>query len=130
MGLVDSRQGSGTYVAANPVPSLTRALILSATSEEESLLALFEVREPLEALAAQLAAERRTADQAARISIGAQETARAGQTDDRALFNRGDVLLHGTILEAAANPYLTSVCSAVREVLSQALHLVVSLTGT
>src|SRR5688500_12807880 len=51
MGLVESRQGSGTYVRANPVPSITRALILSATPEDESLLALFEVREALEVLA-------------------------------------------------------------------------------
>ena len=130
MGLVESRQGSGTFVRANPVPSITRALTLSATPEEESLLALFEVREPLEAMAARLAAERRSSEQVERIVAGAEATRRAAETDDGLLFSEGDQALHGTIFEAAANPYLTSVASAVRELLARALHLVVSLTGT
>jgi DNA-binding FadR family transcriptional regulator len=130
MGLVESRQGSGTFVSANPVPSITRALILSATPKEESLLALFELREPLEARAAHLAAERHSPEQAVRIAAGADETVRAAATDDVALFGRGDDALHGTILEAAGNPYLSAITGAVREVLSEALHLVVSLTGT
>lgn len=130
MGLIESRQGSGTFVRTDPVPSITRALILSATPEEESLLALFEVREPLEALAARLAAARRSPEQAVRIVAAAEETRRAADCDDRIRFSHGDQALHGTIFEAAANPYLTTVGSAVREVLTQALHLVVSLTGT
>jgi DNA-binding FadR family transcriptional regulator len=130
MGLIESRQGSGTFVRANPVPSITRALILSATPEEESLLALFEVREPLEAMAARLAAERRSPEQVERIVAGARATRRAAEIDDGLLFSEGDQTLHGTIFEAATNPYLASVASAVRELLARALHLVVSLTGT
>src|ERR671910_654816 len=34
MGLVESRQGSGNYISAKPVPSISRALILSATPDE------------------------------------------------------------------------------------------------
>ncbi|MGH2557596.1 MAG: FadR/GntR family transcriptional regulator, partial [Thermomicrobiales bacterium] len=50
MGLVEARQGSGNYISANPVPSISRALILSATPDEQSMQALFEVREPMEIL--------------------------------------------------------------------------------
>jgi DNA-binding FadR family transcriptional regulator len=130
MGLVEARQGSGNYIASNPVPSITRALILSATPQEESLLALFEVREPLEALAARMAAERRTPEQAAAIAEAAEVTVRAGETDDLDLFSVGDLALHGGIFAAAGNPYLTTVSSAVREVLNHALHLVTRITGT
>ncbi len=130
MGLVESRQGSGNYIASNPVPSITRALILSATPQEESLLALFEVREPLEALAARRAAERRTPEQAATIVEAAEVTIRSGETDDLDLFSVGDLALHRGIFAAAGNPYLTTVSSAVREVLNHALHLVTRLTGT
>lgn len=130
MGLVESRQGSGNYIASNPVPSITRALILSATPREESLLALFEVREPLEALAARLAAERRTPEQAAAIAEAAQVTVRSGELDDLDLFSTGDLALHSGIFAAAGNPYLTTVSSAVREVLNHALHLVTRITGT
>jgi DNA-binding FadR family transcriptional regulator len=130
MGLVESRQGSGNYITSNPVPSITKALILSATPQEESLLALFEVREPLEALAARLAAERRTPEQAAAIAEAAQITVRAGELDDLEIFGAGDIALHGGVFAAAGNPYLTTVSSAVREVLNHALHLVTRITGT
>src|SRR5215203_3035620 len=130
MGLVESRQGSGNYIASNPVPSITRALILSATPQEESLLALFEVREPLEALAARRAADRRTPEQADTIVEAAEGTIRSGETDDLDLFSVGDLALHRGIFAAAGNPYLTTVSSAVREVLNHALHLVTRLTGT
>src|SRR5215203_3230724 len=87
MGLVETRQGSGNYVSANPVPSITRALTLSATPEEESLLALFELREPLEALAARLATERCTPRQVELIVAGAAQTRLAAEADDRDLFS-------------------------------------------
>ena len=130
MGLVESRQGSGNYIASNPVPSITRALILSATPQEESLLALFELREPLEALAARLAAQWRTPEQASAIAEAAQITVKSGEIDDLDLFGVGDIALHGGIFAAAGNPYLTTVSSAVREVLNYALHLVTRITGT
>lgn len=130
IGLVEARQGSGNYIASNPVPSITRALILSATPQEESLLALFELREPLESLAARLAAERRTDAQAAAMAQAAEMTVESGTTNDLKLFSVGDLALHGGIFAAADNPYLTSVSSAVREILSYALHLVTQLTGT
>jgi GntR family transcriptional regulator, transcriptional repressor for pyruvate dehydrogenase complex len=129
MGLVESRQGSGTFVAARPVPSLTRALILSATPEEESLLALFEVREPLETLAARLAAERRTPEQAERIVAAAEESRRAAVLNDLTLFGEGDDGVHLGILAATGNPYLESIVGAVREMLSQGLRLAVGLAG-
>jgi len=130
MGLVEARQGSGNYIASNPVPSITRALILSATPQEESLLALFELREPLEPLAARLAAERRTDEQATEMAAAAEMTVESGKTNDLVLFSVGDRALHNGIFAAASNPYLTSVSSAVREVLNHALHLVTQLTGT
>jgi DNA-binding FadR family transcriptional regulator len=129
LGLVESRQGSGTYVAADPVPSVTRALILSARPEEESLLALFEVREPLETLAARHAAERRSPAQAARIVAAAEASWRAAADNDLVAFGHADDDLHGGIGEAAANPYLATIIGAVREMLSQGIRLAVGLAG-
>lgn len=130
IGLVESRQGSGNYIAANPVPSISHALVLSARPEEESLVALFELRGSLEGFATRLAAERRTEAQAARIMEGAVLSQRGGQADDYVLFADGDRIVHGTVFQAAGNPYLTTVATAVREVLHQALHMVVMLTGS
>ena len=130
MGLVESRQGSGTFVRSNPVPSIRRALTLSATPEEASIFALFEVREGLEALAARYAAERRTPEQADRILAFASGTQTAAETGDKTHFSLDDTALHRTIWEAAANPYLTGILGAVRELLQEAIHLIVALPGS
>ena len=130
MGMVESRQGSGNYIAANPVPSITKALILSATPQESSLLALFELREALEVAAIRLATERRTDEQAAEITRGAQISVESGVTQDLVLFQQGDLQVHNGIFAAAGNPYLTNVYVGVREILHHALHLVTQLTGS
>ena len=63
VGLVESRQGSGTYVTANLTPTVSRALVLSAKPEEGSLLSLMELRQSTEVLAARLAAARRDSEE-------------------------------------------------------------------
>jgi GntR family transcriptional repressor for pyruvate dehydrogenase complex len=130
MGLVESRQGSGNYVDSDPVPSITRALTLSAKPEEETLFALFELREPLEAMATRLAAERRTPEQAERLIAAAEQSRDGAMTDDLDLFSAGDLAFHSIIYEAAANSSMTAIVTAVRELLGQTLHLVVEITGT
>jgi DNA-binding FadR family transcriptional regulator len=130
MGLVESRQGSGTYVRANPVPSISRALTLSATTEERSILSLLELRLPLDATAARLAAERRTAEQAEAIRRHAEETGVAATLDDVVAFGLADGLFHRGIGDAAGNPYLALILSAVREVQSDVVALVVRLAGS
>src|SRR5215211_1137494 len=71
MGLVESRQGSGTYVRTDPLPAVTHALTLSVEPEEHAIGRLFEFRQALEALAARRAAERRSDAQAASIVAAA-----------------------------------------------------------
>jgi GntR family transcriptional regulator, transcriptional repressor for pyruvate dehydrogenase complex len=130
MGLVESRQGSGTYVRANTVPSISRALTFSVTAEERSLLSLFELREPIEIACARLAAARRSPEQAALIRHYADESARAATLDNVDAFGRAEIGFHGTIGEAAASPYLATVMSAVRDVQSNVVSLVVRIVGS
>jgi GntR family transcriptional repressor for pyruvate dehydrogenase complex len=129
MGLVETRQGSGNYISANPVPSISRALILSATPDEQSMLALFEVREPMEVLSARYAAERRTSGQAVAIVAAAEESRAAALADELTLFGQCDNRLHQGIAGATGNPYLGTIIGAVREVLSQGILLAVGLAG-
>ncbi|MGH2533414.1 MAG: FadR/GntR family transcriptional regulator [Thermomicrobiales bacterium] len=129
MGLVEARQGSGNYISANPVPSISRALILSATPDEESLLALFELREPMEVLAAHHAAARRSAEQALAIIAAAEDSRRAARDGDLTSFADGDNRLHQAVCDAAGNPYLATIIGAVREILSQGLLLAVGVAG-
>ncbi|MEA2514870.1 MAG: GntR family transcriptional regulator, transcriptional repressor for pyruvate dehydrogenase complex [Thermomicrobiales bacterium] len=130
MGFVESRQGSGTYVCSNPIPSISRALTLSATTEEHSILSLYELREALDVVAARLAAERRTPDQAEAIGQHARASAQAAAADDVAAFSRADGLFHRHVCEAAASPYLTLVLDSVREIQSSVVALIMRLPGS
>ena len=130
LGMVESRQGSGTYVAANPIPSISRALTLSATPDEDSVLRLFEVREPLETTAARLAALRRNEAQIATIRKHVEATAAAAANDDVPAFGTADHAFHRAVAEAANNPYLAVIISAVRELQSDAVSLIVRLAGS
>lgn len=130
LGVVESRQGSGTYVSANLVPSVSRALVLSAKPEEQSILDLMEFRAPLERLGAALAAERRTEDDVAIITAHATATRAAGNANDWYRFGIEDNGLHSAIYAAAGNPFLITVLGAVREIQHSTVAMMTSISGS
>lgn len=85
-GLLESRHGSGTYVAEVDVAAIT------------------EVRLLVEPDAAALAAEARTPGQAARLRRALAALRR--HVDDPARFARLDAEIHATLAEACPNPVL------------------------
>jgi GntR family transcriptional regulator, transcriptional repressor for pyruvate dehydrogenase complex len=113
-GLLETRQGSGTYVrsvtpGADWEPRLRRAAVLE----------VYEVREALEVQAARLAASRRTeADIAAmRASLAERERAR----DQEASFVEADLAFHRSVVAAAHNPLLAEMFDSFAAVLREAL---------
>jgi len=130
MGLVESRQGSGTYVSANIVPSVSRALVLSAKPDEASLIALMEFRRPLEIEAARLAALRRTDAEAHAISHAASSTVIGARASSTNAFVEGDANLHRQILAAARNPYLQTTLVALYDIMRDLGSMVVRMAGS
>jgi GntR family transcriptional regulator, transcriptional repressor for pyruvate dehydrogenase complex len=130
MGLIESRQGSGTYVAANIVPSVSRALVLSAKPDEESLIHLVEFRRPLEVEAARLAAIRRTASEATAITHAAAATVIGARAASTNAFVEGDANLHRQILAAARNPYLQTTLVALYDIIRDLGPMVVRIAGS
>lgn len=61
-GLLESRQGNGTYIASQPVESLVSPLASVIFSEKDGQRDLFEMRRLIEPQLAYLAAERATPD--------------------------------------------------------------------
>ncbi|HWF49531.1 MAG TPA: FCD domain-containing protein [Solirubrobacteraceae bacterium] len=111
-GLVDIRHGDGIYLlrsADDVVPPIAAEL----GAAHPNLLALGEVRNALEALAAESAALRRTdADLAAMVSslrLMEQEIA------DGEPGLRGDRTFHAAVLVAAANEVLSKLLDAIAE---------------
>jgi DNA-binding FadR family transcriptional regulator len=113
-GLLETRQGSGTYVrsvtpGADWEPRLRRAAVLEA----------YEVREALEVQAARLAASRRTeADiEALHARLAGRERARGAD----ARFVEADLAFHRSVVAAAHNPLLAEMFDSFAAVLREAL---------
>ncbi|MDQ6601531.1 MAG: FadR family transcriptional regulator [Chloroflexota bacterium] len=130
MGMVESRQGSGSYVRNNPIPSISRALTLSVTPEKESVLGLFEFREGLEMIAARLAATHGSKEDLQTIAVARAANQRAIAEDDWDGFSETDQDLHCAIADAAANPYLYAVFSAIRQMQRDIMDLLARHSGT
>lgn len=120
-GMLETRQGSGTYVRALTAeagwePRLRRAQVLD----------VYEVREALEVQAARLAAARRTGDdiQVLRTRLAARDSAREQARDGR--FVEADLAFHRAVIAAAHNPLLAEMFDSFAAVLREALEAVVS----
>lgn len=104
-GLLERRQGSGTYVVG--AHELTGALHrrVATAARNEAL----EVRQALEVQAARLAALRRTQEDLTALdgALAAREAAWA--SGDAAVFVETDVVLHQTVVAAAHNSMLAEL---------------------
>lgn len=113
-GLLETRQGSGTYVrsltpGADWEPRLRRAALLDA----------YEVREALEVQAARLAASRRTGADIETLRACLAERDRARDADAR--FVEADLAFHRAVVAAAHNPLLAEMFDSFAAVLREAL---------
>ncbi|HZV75311.1 MAG TPA: FCD domain-containing protein [Conexibacter sp.] len=97
LGIVQSRQGSGTYLA--PV----------------DLVDLLGARLQLEPYAARLAARRRTAEDLARLDDALAEL--RATYDDTAAFGAADVRLHRAVTDAAHSPTVRVLLDAIADLL-------------
>ncbi|MCA1669960.1 MAG: FadR family transcriptional regulator [Thermomicrobia bacterium] len=130
MGLVESRQGSGIYVRNNPIPSISRALTLSVTPEEQSVTSLFEFRTVLEVAAVERAALRRTEEQLAAIEDAAIATVDAAPDFTGDVWHLADQEFHRAISDASGNPYISVAIDAVRQMQRDVTRLVQEMRGS
>ena len=108
-GVLECRQGSGTYVIATDELSGVVGRRLAAAELSDAL----EVRRAFEVEAARLAARRRTGDDLAALddALTAREAAwRSGRVAD---FVEADAALHLAIVAAAHNPMLAELYASV-----------------
>lgn len=117
-GLLERRQGSGTYViAANELGVAVGRRMASARHRD-----VLEVRRTLEVGAARLAAARRTPADVERLErlLGQRNAARlAGDLDGTA---DGDIALHRAIASASANPVLIELYEHLLEAVGETVR--------
>lgn len=124
-GLVQSRQGSGTYVQRRPVDRLKK---FAKTSDLAGFLRCLEVRMPLEAAAARLAAERRTSSQLAKI-----EAAHERLKEDVSIGHittENDAAFHAAIAAATGNDFFMEVLRPIHASITGFMDISLNLTRT
>ncbi len=115
LGLVERRQGSGTYLKAAVSPDMLHMpLTLAAGNDFASLMQTLELRRALESEAVALCAQRATKAEITRIGrkLDAMEKAfhdRSGMSADE------DWEFHQSIYRAAGNPLFEQIISAMHE---------------
>lgn len=105
LGLLETRQGDGTYVIADDATQVAlRRAIGTADSRE-----VIEVRRALDALAAQLAAQQRTEAELAELQTHLDSRQAAIRAGDTEAFTEHDVAFHVGIAAASGNSLLAGL---------------------
>ena len=112
MGLLDSRHGSGTFVAASPVTQRDGSAFVIDIGDSP-LAALFEMRLLFEPLATVRAAARMSDEEIEDLAQRLEEL--AASVDDAGRFVRIDAEFHGVIHRAARSALIDAVLDAIGE---------------
>ncbi|MFC0037701.1 FadR/GntR family transcriptional regulator [Actinomadura rayongensis] len=117
-GLLDIRQGSGTYVVAtSELAGVMRRRFASADQGH-----VVEVRRALEAAAARSAAHRRTADDLARLDELLALREAAWSSGDRDAFVGADAAFHRAVVAASHNEVLVELYADLAAVVRDSLR--------
>jgi GntR family transcriptional regulator, transcriptional repressor for pyruvate dehydrogenase complex len=115
MGVLQSRQGSGTYIVDGPPALDSEPLRLLAELHGFSYEHMFETRSVLEVGAAGLAAERATGEHLA--TMAEEVTEMFAALKDPQLFLVHDVAFHRAVAAASGNPTLATLVEMVSAIL-------------
>ena len=115
LGLVEARQGDGTYLRKPDSSLLPQSIEWGLLLGEHSTIALVEARTFVEVALASLAADRRTDDDITRIRSHADEMRQADS--DLVVFSEADLAFHLAIAEAARNGVLSGILSSLQSLL-------------
>jgi DNA-binding FadR family transcriptional regulator len=119
-GVIETRPGSGSFVAADAVERVQAATSAVATSPHDaSPSALLEARSLLEPRIAALAARHGRPDPYAEELLARMDRATAGA--DGADWNEGDRLFHRQIAVMTDNPVLVALADHIAAVMDQPL---------
>jgi DNA-binding FadR family transcriptional regulator len=123
-GLLDIRQGAGTFVRATS----ELATVMRRRFADVPLAEVVELRRALEVEAARLAARRRTDRDLAAMDTALERRETAWRSGDAAAFVEADAVLHQALVAAAHNSVLAGVYADLGEVVRASLRASVGET--
>ncbi|MBM7169544.1 FadR family transcriptional regulator [Streptomyces sp. G44] len=121
-GMLEPRQGDGTYVRANS----DFGAAVQRRLRRAGVLEAYEVRACLERDAARHAAERRTEEDLATLRAALAERGQAWGSGNTAAFIDADMAFHRTVAEASHNSILAELYGHLSDVLRETLQSVVA----
>ena len=120
-GVLEVRQGAGTFVRATTSPS-----DFAIRLQRAAALEVYEVRRALEVEAAGLAALRRTADDLAAIDHALVRRMEAHKKGDERTYLAADLAFHKAVVDAAHNPLLSALYGSSIAAIARAIEDVVT----
>lgn len=117
-GLLDIRQGAGTFVAATS----ELAGVMQRRFADAEPLHIAELRSALEAEGARLAARRRTAADLRQLDLLLERRERAWESGEVSRFVEADATLHLAVVQASHNEVLTALHADLGDVLRDFLR--------
>ncbi|MGE7120084.1 FadR/GntR family transcriptional regulator [Peribacillus sp. NPDC097264] len=120
MGLIEIKQGEGTFVKTFDPSIMNYPLTTALLMDKENIKDLLEVRKILESGTAELAAKKRTAEDIAEMETKLAEMLKVA--DDEALSDRADIGFHVTIANASKNELLITLMSQVSVMMTEKMR--------
>ena len=128
LGIMESRQGEGTFLRSSIGPQYLNLIISSVYSEKSSILELLELRSIIEVESAALAATRATEQNIADLKETLEKLHEFLQDTNRA--TEQDILFHFKIAECTGNSYLIHIMNILRGLMYSAFRDVVAVMGS
>jgi GntR family transcriptional repressor for pyruvate dehydrogenase complex len=114
LGIIDVRQGDGTYLRATESELLPKAVEWGLLLGEQSAVDLVEARRHIEVALATLAAQRRSEEDLSELRRLLREMQDAGSDDE---FIEADIAFHLRLAEAAGNSVLSGILTNIRSLI-------------
>ncbi|GGH81889.1 GntR family transcriptional repressor for pyruvate dehydrogenase complex [Pullulanibacillus pueri] len=119
MGLVEMRQGEGTYIREHSPRALAEAMFNTLLMKEEDIKELLEVRKILEVGAVSAAAQHWNEHDLLTLETALEEMQTAGNEE---LGEKADFAFHMAIAKASQNSLLVHLMTNVSEIMVEAMR--------
>lgn len=120
MGLIELRQGEGTFVRKFDASDITYPIVQAILMNKEDIVHLLEVRKILETGAVIAAAQKHTKEDLENMKKALLEMKKA--TVNEELGEQADLAFHLAIVNATHNPLLISLMSHVSDLMVQSME--------
>ncbi len=121
-GIVDTRPGSGSFVASDAAARLSDEPSSALAAHDASPFALLQAREAFEPAVARMAADRALADAfAERLLDEMEQLSDLANADQRAIWSEADRMFHRQIGVMTGNPVVIAICDQLAAIMDQTL---------